>query len=194
MQVGLSGFKVVLLGNSGSGKTSILNYALTGSPGALLQPTIGCNCNHHDFQTTTGDKITLNIWDTAGQELYRSIVPIYVRDAHAGILVYDVTDQKSFTGLEYWMGILDADSSDAIVLYVVCNKIDLVEGQPECDERARAYAEKIKAKFFRVSALKGTNIDTVFEQLATDIEIAAKREHGGKQVTPNPGPARSCKC
>jgi small GTP-binding protein len=192
MQVGSPGFKVVLLGNSGSGKTSVLNYALTGSPCALLQPTIGCNCSHRAFQTSTGESVTLNIWDTAGQELYRSIVPIYVRDASAGLLVYDVTDHKSFVGLEYWVGMLDAEPGDPILLYVLCNKIDLVDGQPERDDHARAYAAKIKAQFFKVSAVKGTNVDAVFKQLATDLANGERREPGGTMIAPKPPGGKCC--
>jgi small GTP-binding protein len=183
MQVGSLAFKVVLLGNSGSGKTSLLNCALAGPAGTVPQPTIGCNCSHRGFRAASGESVTLSIWDTAGQELYRSIVPIYVRDADAGLLVYDVTDQRSFAGLEHWAAMLRTDPADQILLYLLGNKVDLAEGRPDGDDHARAYAEKIKAKFFRVSAVKGTNVDAVFTQVATDLAAAAvKRATGGAVV------------
>jgi small GTP-binding protein len=171
------GFKVVLLGNSGSGKTSILNYAVTGSPLSSPRPTIGCICSELQADNASGAPVRLNIWDTAGQELYQSIVPIYVRDAIAGLVVYDVTDVKSFQALDHWVSMLrGTENGDSIIVYVLGNKIDM-NAATVGDDQGQLYAERVGGKFFRVSALEGTGIADVVRELATDLAGFVQRDN-----------------
>jgi small GTP-binding protein len=167
-------FKVVLLGNSGAGKTSLLQYALKSAPFASPQPTIGCNCSLLVVETAT-EAVSLSIWDTAGQELYRSIVPIYVRDAAAGILVYDVTDPRSFQSLQHWTTVLQEEAN--VLVYIAGNKVDLEDRATVSVEQARPFADKIGAKLFQVSAADGTGVSVLFKQVATDVA-----EHGKRAV------------
>jgi small GTP-binding protein len=159
--------KVVFLGNSGAGKTSILQYALTSSPKSNPVPTVGCNCQLLTIPVEDQD-VLLNIWDTAGQELYRSLVPIYVRSATAALFVYDVTDLASLQSLDHWHSILVAGQSTTKVnIYIVANKNDL----PVVVDSAvgQQYAENLHAKFFEVSALTGAGIPQLFNTVATDL-------------------------
>jgi small GTP-binding protein len=173
---GTPGFKVVLLGNSGTGKTSILQYAMRGTPKMGLQATIGCECQLIPV-TLPGDRIVnLKVWDTAGQEIYRSIVPVYVRDASAALLVYDLTDQTSFASLDHWHSLLmEEQQSESVLIYVVCNKVDLKNDAVVPDGHARIFADDRRARFVRVSALDGTGIKDLFDAIADDL-IQGRRE------------------
>ena len=100
------GSKVVLLGNSGTGKTSILQCQLNRSMSETSLPTIGCVYHEVNIKINDEETVSLKVWDTAGQEIYRSIVPIYVRGAAAAILVYDVSEPSSLSSLDQWLSIL----------------------------------------------------------------------------------------
>jgi small GTP-binding protein len=180
------GTKVVLLGNSGTGKTSILDYAVTHIANDNLRPTIGCNCSPLTIDLPTGP-VQLRVWDTAGQELYRSIVPIYMRDAGAALLVYDITDTKSVDALDDWHSVLMEEQSGDVLIYVVANKIDLPA--TVADVRGESVAQKVNGSFHRVSAKTGEGIDTLFravaqetstgERFLTRIIAQRSRESGG---------------
>jgi small GTP-binding protein len=180
--------KVILLGNTGVGKTSIIQFAVKHAPHLASAHTIGCNCSQLDV-AMDGMSVSLNVWDTAGQELYRSIVPIYARDSEAAIVVYDISDEKSFLAVGSWVELLAQAEANAAI-YITANKIDLERidgGRAVQDERAGLYAEGIGAKFFRVSALDGTGISELFAHVAADL-IAA----GPKRPAPMPiGASRS---
>jgi small GTP-binding protein len=163
-----AGVKVVVLGNSGAGKTSILNYAINEARSHEPPPTIGCNCQPLEV-SVGGEKVSLRLWDTAGQELYRSIVPIYLRDAVAALLVYDCTDTKSFESIDRWHSVLMEEQSGQVLLYVVGNKIDLEDPNAVKPEQGRAVAGGLGAKFFSVSAVQGTGIKELFGTIAADI-------------------------
>jgi small GTP-binding protein len=160
-----AGLKVVLLGNSGTGKTSILDYVVTHISKADLQPTIGCNCTPVTVDLPTGP-VHLSVWDTAGQELYRSIVPIYVRDTIAALLVYDITDEKSLDSLDHWHSVLMEEQSNSVLIYVVANKLDLPTMVP--DAQGKSIAEKLEGSFHRVSAKTGEGIDELFQIVARE--------------------------
>jgi len=158
-------YKVVLLGNSGVGKTSILNYTVSNSPSTDSVPTIGCNCSILTMNIDAKE-VRLKVWDTAGQELYRSIVPIYVRDTFAAILVYDLTEPKSAQALEHWHSVLMEEQTDDVMICVVCNKTDLEDQGAVDDQVGIGIAEKLRGRFFKVSARTGSGIRDLFEAIA----------------------------
>jgi Ras-related protein Rab-21 len=158
--------KVVFLGNMGVGKTSMVQFAVTHAPHAALAHTIGCNCNQVDVDLGASS-VPLSVWDTAGQELYRAIIPIYVRESAAAIIVYDITDEKSFLDVAGWIQLLTEVEKDAAI-YIVANKIDLERSAVD-QVGAALYAEGVGAKFFKVSAINGTGIVELFTQVAADL-------------------------
>lgn len=179
-------FKVVVLGDSQVGKTSILNCQLHGYQPPNSNPTIGCHCN--EITMDVDDKsVILQVWDTAGQEMYKSLVPVYLRGARAAIVVYSVTDKESFNSLNLWYKFLHETLSEKIPVFLVANKIDLISPnllttekqtnynpqykprQAVDDDEARIFAEANDSKFFKVSAIKGIGIDDLFTAIAEEM-------------------------
>lgn len=188
MQTGREkGWKVVLLGNSGTGKTSIIDYMM-GAPNKNTVPTIMCQGNSIAIDTGSST-VDLRVWDTAGQEVYRSIVPIYLRDAAAALLVYDATDIRSFTGIDKWYSLLLEEAQSNCAVFVVENKIDLpnpVVGE----EQARALAQQLDAGFARVCAINGTGIKELFVDVAKAV-AGSERRTEDRPIAVDPGQSGS---
>jgi small GTP-binding protein len=149
-------FRVVLVGDSEGGKTSILTAFLQGKfdpnqtiPVGAVSYTVPRNIN--------GTRVEMQIWDTAGQEKYRSIGPIYDRGA-AAIAVFDVTVHDFEDSLETWITNVRQSTSDPLI-YVVGNKIDLVESEADIRERIMQFAQRHDAEFFLTSAKRGIRFD-----------------------------------
>lgn len=157
--------KVVLLGDSRVGKTSIIFQQLHGCQPSEQNPTIGCTCTEVTFHIDN-KIISLQIWDTAGQEIYRSLVPVYVRGAQAALVVYDITDYKSFQGMDKWFTLLDDTVAPGIPVFVVGNKTDLADQRVIDDAIAETFAKAHNAKFCTVCARKGDGIGKLFEDVA----------------------------
>jgi small GTP-binding protein len=99
--------KLVLCGNAAVGKTSITMRYKEGVFKKVHEPTLAGAYQEKKVKTKTGEEIQLNIWDTAGDERFRSIMPLYYRDAEIALLVFDLTDPESFKGIDYWLGELE---------------------------------------------------------------------------------------
>jgi small GTP-binding protein len=161
--------KAVLLGDSGVGKTAIAHRAATGSyvPGSF--PTVGAA--HLDVRVTMPDRRTthFSVWDTAGQEQYRTVVPMYFRSAVAAILVFDVTQRDTFEHVREWAELLDRHVSSCHIA-LVGNKIDL-PGRVIIEDEADAVRGEIHAGcYIETSAVTGENIEGLFISLAQAIE------------------------
>ncbi|EAX95483.1 small GTP-binding protein, putative [Trichomonas vaginalis G3] len=157
--------KVVLLGDSRVGKTSLLSSQMHKEKHLSQNPTIGCQCNDVEM-FVDNQKVSIQVWDTAGQEIYRALVPIYLRDAHAAIIVYDITDMKSFKALPEWMNTLFGIFPQNSPLFFVANKIDLEETRQVEDADGEEFARKNGGQFHRTSALSGEGIEELFKAVA----------------------------
>ena len=156
--------KVVLLGDSKVGKTSILCQQLNGYQTANHHPTIGCHCNDVAI-LVEGRPVNMQIWDTAGQEMYRALVPVYVRGASAAIIVYDVTDMGSFASIKSWVDLVRDNVPYEVPLFIVGNKTDL-SAVAVSDDEAEALAASLEAKLYKTSALTGEGVSKVFSDVA----------------------------
>lgn len=156
--------KVVLVGAAHTGKTSIVNRYIYGefSPHTMpsTQPAFFQKKVHHD-----GSDFTLEIWDTAGQEQYHALSPMFYRDADAGIVVFDLTDSSSFTKSKQWVSELREARGDAITILVAGNKSDLPSLRTVTFESVTSFANSIGAESFETSAKTGENIDFLFQWL-----------------------------
>ena len=159
--------KVVLLGESGVGKTSIISQFTTHKFDPHRETSLSAQfvSKTVDF-TDIGQSIKFDIWDTVGQEKYRSIAKIFYKDAKVIIFVYDITTEFSFEGIKnYWYEETKANWDGTPILAVVANKIDLYEKQKVSNNDGKEFAEKIGAIFQTTSALSDSGISTLFENV-----------------------------
>jgi small GTP-binding protein len=158
--------KVVMLGSQTVGKSSIVTRLIRGTFTTETVSTIGAV-----FQSKTvpvGDiQVKLQIWDTGGSERYRSMAPMYFRDADAAIVVYDMTSTQSFQELETWLKSLSEQGPETIVVALAGNKCDLANGRTITNEMAQRFvADNGIPIYLETSALNGENVEEIFAQVA----------------------------
>ena len=157
--------KVVLVGDSGVGKTCIISRYISGAFNQNSPSTNGASyasklINFEDLKKT----ISLDIWDTAGQEKYKSLTKFFYKDAAVAILVYDVTNKNSFESMKnFWYGQIQDFGSKNIILGVAGNKCDMYDKEEVNESEGKAFAESIGAFFEITSAKNNTGINELFD-------------------------------
>eukprot|EP01017_Pseudomicrothorax_dubius_P042330 TRINITY_DN689_c0_g1_i1.p1 TRINITY_DN689_c0_g1~~TRINITY_DN689_c0_g1_i1.p1 ORF type:complete len:197 (-),score=41.33 TRINITY_DN689_c0_g1_i1:55-645(-) len=160
--------KVVLLGDTGVGKSSILLRYVRDEYTDDGEPTIGAGFMSKTIPLNS-DTIKFQIWDTAGQEKYHSLAPMYYKEAHVALLVYDVTNKSSFEVMKLWVSELTTFGPKDIVIAIAGNKIDLM-GQVEVDYmEASQYAKSLNALFALTSAKEDKGITELFTKVGQEI-------------------------
>ncbi|CAD2103754.1 ras-related protein Rab-5B, putative [Plasmodium vinckei lentum] len=159
--------KVVLLGDSGVGKSSIALYLCHGRFSDSHQVTIGAAFLHHTIHLKNGETMKLHIWDTGGQERFRAMAPLYYRDAYGAVVVYDSNNPESFNSLKYWINEIKSSGPRNCCITVVANKKDLP--QKINSEMVMKFCKEQHVSFIECSAKTGENIKTLFERLASHI-------------------------
>jgi small GTP-binding protein len=160
--------KVVVVGVSGVGKTSISQRFVNNEYNSRSPATLGASFIERVFEYAPGRSYRLQIWDTAGQEKYRAIAKIYYKDAKVAVLVYDVTDELSFISMQEWANDVRGNASPDVLLAVVGNKTDLLDDpsfNPSKEvsyKEAKEYANSIKAAFHTTSAKDNKGINELF--------------------------------
>mmetsp|Transcript_26640 Transcript_26640/g.75203 ORF Transcript_26640/g.75203 Transcript_26640/m.75203 type:complete len:210 (-) Transcript_26640:80-709(-) len=165
MSGGPQKYKVVFLGDESAGKTSLVRRYMYDTFEDQIQATIGM-----DFQSKTvyltDRTVKLQLWDTAGQERFRSLIPSYIRDAAAAVVVYDITKRPSFEATRKWIeDVRNERGKDALVA-LVGNKTDLASQREVSTEEAREQAEQLEVTFSETSARMGDNVSTLFQEMA----------------------------
>lgn len=159
--------KVVFIGPSLAGKTSIIHRFIKRSF-YQSDPTIGSAFYSREMQTEHGP-VSLQIWDTAGMERYKSLIPRYSKSASAAVIVFDVTDELSYGQAKDLLIETQANSSSKIECFFVANKIDLPAVVDVIE--AREFATKQETVFFETSALSGQNVEELFQQIAARVAL-----------------------
>ncbi|KAH0795378.1 Ras-related protein Rab-5B [Histomonas meleagridis] len=180
--------KVVLCGSSSVGKTTILQRILNKDVHSIPSETMGVGFATVIYRVENTD-VALNIWDTAGQEQFRSLVSIYFKNAEIVILTFDITSLKSFEDIRDWMDEVNANCGDEDPYFVLCgNKSDLEDdreiSQPEIIEFARSF----DMEYFEVSAYANTGIDSIMYHIAKkalDQKVALRNIGDDIHLTPN---------
>lgn len=161
-------FKLLLIGDSGVGKTSILFRFSDDAYTPTFISTIGI-----DFKIKTielrGKKIKLQIWDTAGQERFHTITTSYYRGAMGIMLVYDITNAKSFDNIQKWLRNIDEHANEDVEKMIVGNKCDMEDRRIIAKERGEAIAKEHGIKFMETSACSNINVEKAFLDLARAI-------------------------
>ncbi|KAJ8638846.1 hypothetical protein MRB53_015540 [Persea americana] len=168
-------FKVVLIGDSGVGKSNLLTRFTKNEFSLESRSTIGV-----EFATRSvsveNKVIKAQIWDTAGQERYRAITSAYYRGAVGALLVYDVTRRVTFENVERWLKELRDHTDSNIVVMLAGNKADLRHLRAVSTEDAQAFAERENSYFMETSALESMNVEDAFTEVLTQIyRVVSKR-------------------
>lgn len=169
--------KVVLVGDTSVGKTAIVNCFNKLS--VDVAPTVGANSITCTVSLETGEDVVLNVWDTAGQDDFKCLVPMYARCSQVAIIVYDQSKPVSFESVPQWTEYMKTDVGVPNV-FLVANKSDLEEAVPFAD--GVNYAQKNGLQFFRTSAITGDQVDFLFKAIAE--VVAAPEEENHVEVEP----------
>jgi len=169
-------FKVVLIGDSGVGKSNLLSRFTRNEFNLESKSTIGVEFATRSI-TVDNKTIKAQIWDTAGQERYRAITSAYYRGAVGALLVYDIAKHLTYENVERWLKELRDHADANIVIMLVGNKSDLRHLRAVLTEEASAYAETSSLSFIETSALDSTNVETAFTNILTEIyHIVSQRQ------------------
>ncbi|CAF1165068.1 unnamed protein product [Rotaria sordida] len=162
-------FKLLLIGDSGVGKTCVLLRFCDSAFSTTFISTIGI-----DFKIRTieldGRKIKLQIWDTAGQERFKTITTAYYRGAMCIMLVYDITSEKSFDNIKNWIRNIQEHASAEVERMLIGNKCDMLDKRQVTREKGENLANEYGIKFMETSAKGNINVDEAFFSLAKDIK------------------------
>ncbi|KAL0210322.1 hypothetical protein RCL1_004758 [Eukaryota sp. TZLM3-RCL] len=161
-------YKIVLIGNSGSGKSCLLSRFTRDEFIKECKSTIGVEFATRSLQID-GITIKAQVWDTAGQERYKAITSAYYRGAVGALLVYDITKRPSFENVSQWLEELKSHADHNIVVMLIGNKCDLTFARAVTAEEAADYARRNDLSFLETSALDGTNVDRAFQDVLTHI-------------------------
>jgi len=168
-------FKIVLIGNSAVGKSSLLS-SVTKEPWMdQFLPTIGVDFKVYTFQIEN-KIVKLHIWDTAGQERFKSICRTYYKGAHGIIFAYDITDKSSFREIENWVEDAEKAGGTTLNRVLVGNKCDLEDRRQVSFDEGKALANELGFKFIETSAKTKYNVQEAFYTLAKEMKESYQKE------------------
>ncbi|OSX64873.1 hypothetical protein POSPLADRAFT_1038832 [Postia placenta MAD-698-R-SB12] len=161
-------FKVVLIGDSGVGKSNLLSRFTRNEFNLETKSTIGVEFATRSINVD-GKTLKAQIWDTAGQERYRAITAAYYRGAVGALLVYDISKHATYVNVTRWLKELRDHADSNIVIMLVGNKSDLKHLRAVPTEDAKAFAAENGLSFIETSALDASNVESAFQTILTDI-------------------------
>lgn len=180
MKQASNSFKIVVVGASAVGKSSIVQRLVQGTFSEDGSTT--CGADFYTYQCPVdSDYVKLQIWDTAGQERFRSISKSYFRNAVGAILVYDITNMSSFDQLTEWLNDLQSLCLPNAYILLVGNKADLESQRQVGAQQIKEFADRHKLETIETSALNGKNVKEAFTRLAFEVSARVK----SNQITPN---------
>ena len=178
-------YKIVLAGEAGVGKTFLLSQYIKGKLPHNQNSTIGVEYATRSVPLQSGGTVRAQIWDTAGQERYKSITTAHFRRAAGALLVFDITNEKSFLGAQRWLEELKEHAEPDIVIMLVGNKIDLVEKKPSLRrvdfEKVKSFSKAQGMLYQETSAVTRSGVKEAFENLLQEVYNLKSRT--GRQTT-----------
>ena len=172
-------YKVILVGDSGVGKTCLLSMYVKGVCGPTI-PTIAVEFCTKEIELNDGTKVKVQLWDTAGQERFKSLAMTYYRKAYGILLLFDVTKRSSFIACKNYLEEVRINSDKNCVIYLIGNKIDLSNERQITKEEGENFAKKEKIEYIETSAVKNLKVSEVFTSLLNDIYQNKKEENKNK--------------
>ena len=188
-------YKIMVLGESKVGKTSLIKRYTKDQFGGVYLTTVGM-----DFQDKIIEiedkKVRLQVWDTAGQERFRNVTKSYFQSSQGLLVVYDITDKESFEKINFWVDNIKNNAPENAKLILVGNKCDLANERKVSYEEGENYAKKFNIKFFESSAKDGTNVKEFFFYLANEIyqddKTKGKNNKNSLQLNANQKGKKKC--
>ena len=166
-------YKIIIIGDASVGKTALLSKYLRGIFPTSPLPTVATEFATKIIQIKEGGYIKAQIWDTAGQEKYKSITYHHYKKSVGGLIVYDITKRASFENVKNWYNDLVNLGEKGCIIALVGNKLDLIERNERKRKvnkvEAQTYADDNHMLFFETSAYNGNNINDIFEELLQTI-------------------------
>lgn len=169
-------YKIVVIGDSGVGKTNIISRFTTDYFNINNKATIGVEFGHREVKQSDGTVIKLQIWDTAGQERFRAITNAYYRGAVGAIIVFDITKILTFKNVDRWLNEMKRFLSNNIPVLLLGNKVDLKYLREISTESAVTFAQKHGFIYMETSALNGDNIQEAINSLTNTIYEKATKQ------------------
>ena len=186
-------YKILLLGDSSVGKTCFLMRYTDNTFQEIHMSTIGLDYKLKNIQLDDGKMVKIQIWDTAGQDRFRSITKNYYKGAHGIILIYDVTSRKTFENVKNWVAQIREEVSEKVSIILVGNKIDDVDGRKVKTEEGQMMAKECGLAFFETSAKSGENIDSTFNELVKrTVEAYTKVDGQGSKLSSKKTKKKGC--
>ena len=176
-------YKILLLGDSSVGKTCFLMRYTDNTYQEIHMSTIGIDNKFKDVELEDGKKVKIQIWDTAGQDRFRSITRNYYKGANGIVLIFDVTNKKSYENVKNWVKQIKEEVSSRVTIILVANKIDDVNHRIVTKEEGEKIANECGLMFFECSAKTGENIEHAFNELVKKtVENYSKVGQGGEKL------------
>ena len=176
-------YKILLLGDSEVGKSCFLMRYADNVFVENYITTIGLDYKLKYVQLENGEKIKVQLWDTAGQDRYRTIAKNYYKGSHGILLLYDVTKINSFENIREWIQNIKEEVYEKAIIFLIGNKIDKTGERKITTEQGKNLAAEYNMPFFEASAKSGENVDEVFKALykkISEVYIDIQRERGEK--------------
>ena len=176
-------FKILLLGDSSVGKTCFLKRYTDNTFQDAYLSTIGFDFKYKSITLKNGKTVKVQLWDTAGEERFRTIAKSYYRGAHGIILIYDVTNRKTFENIRKWINQINEETSGKTSILLIANKIDCVQSRQVTKEEGKEMAKNAGLPIFEASAKDSTNVNESFQYLIEKINENAETTVEHVQVT-----------
>ena len=186
-------YKILILGDSQVGKSCFLTRYADNSFQEEYLSTIGMDYKIKNYQAEDGSTVKLYIWDTAGQDRFRSITRNYYKGADGIILIYDITKQETFENVRNWINNIKDEAPARVVLILIGNKIDDEENRKVQKSEGEEIAKEFNLPFFESSAKKDINVTPAFDTLIKKIiEVNPKNKEGQKLNQNKKGDKKKC--
>lgn len=174
------GEKIVLIGDSFVGKTSLINSLIKGNI-EETKPTIGSQHHKYIFTNSNKREINMDIWDTAGQERFRSVIPMYYKGAKAILVVFDITNKESFEGAKKWIHEIEQTNKTCSIV-LIGNKIDIISNRQVDESAVSDYKNAKNIEYFECSAKENLNVENIFQTIGNSIPIVDETKQNNKTL------------